>query len=263
VGRARTEAELVDYVTRQAAAAPGRAPSPDEWVLVKVETADSSAGSGGYLFGPPDERRIGLQWIRVDWGEFSTGVSVPATLPPAKVVTAHLRLSPGGPGATLGGWKNISYSYLSSLPTDPAALESVILADNSPRMPWYSSSREAAIFNAIATLLEGQTDGVLIPPKLAVTMYRVLQQLPGVHFDAQTDLAGRTGLGFYMVQDGWYKQELVINPADYTYMGDKSVAVKAHTNVATDGTSHIAKGQVLGWQALLQSAVVQHPGQLP
>jgi hypothetical protein len=258
VGRARTAAQLVDYVTRQAAAAPGRAPSRGEWIMVKIENADSSAGSGGFLFGPPDERRIGLQWVRADWGEFSSVVSVPATLSPHKVVTAHLRLSPGGPGASLGGWKSVSYSYLASLPSDPAALESVILAGNTPGMPWYSSSRDTAIFNAIATLLEGQADGVLVPPKLAVTMYRVLQQLPGVHFESQTDLAGRTGLGLYMVT-GWYKQELVINPANYTYMGDKSVAVEAHTS----GTLHIAKGQVLGWAALLQSAVVQHPGQIP
>jgi hypothetical protein len=263
VGRARTEAQLVDYAARQAAAMPGRAPSPQEWIMVKVENADSSAGSGGFLFGPPDERVIGVQWVRVDWGEFSSGISVPATLPPGKLVTAHLRLSPGGPGATLGGWKSVSYSYLASLPSDPAALESVILAGNTPGKPWYSGSRDAAIFSAIATLLEGQADGVLIPPELAVTMYRILQQLPGVRFDSQTDLAGRTGLGLYMIIDGWYKQELVISPVNYTYMGDKNVAVEARTIVATGGTRHIAKGQVLGWGALLQSAVVQHPGQIP
>jgi hypothetical protein len=54
---------------------------------------------------------------------------------------------------------------------------------------------------------------------------------------------------------GWYKQEPVINPMNYAYMGDKPVAVEARIG----GTRHIAKGQVLGWRALLEPAVVQHP----
>jgi len=137
--------------------------------------------------------------------------------------------------------RSIRYSYLNSLPADPAGLESVILADNKPRMPWYARPRNVAIFDAISTPLQGQSEGVLIPPKLAASKYRVLQQLPGVHFDSGTDIAGRTGIGLNMVIDGWYKQEFVI----------------------TDGTRYIKKGQVLGWQALLESGIVRHPGQIP
>ncbi len=263
LGRARTEAQLVDFATRAATISPGRAPGPHDWIFVKTETADSSAGSGGFLFGPPNKRIIGLNWIRADWRRYaSLNVRVHASLPASAVVRGKLQISPGG-GGTLGGWKSIRYSYLSSLPTDPAGLESVILADNLPRMPWYFKAHNVAIFSAIATLLQGETEGAWIPPKLAATTYRVLQLLPGVHFEAGTDLAGRSGIGLYMVIDGWYKQELVINPDTYTFMGAKTVAVKAHVDVATDGTRHLRKGQVLGWQALLESAVVRHPGQLP
>ena len=46
-------------------------------------------------------------------------------------------------------------------------------------------------------------------------------------------------------------------------MGFKDVAIKDHWATATDGTRFIKKGQVLGWEALLGSAVVQRPGQLP
>jgi hypothetical protein len=46
-------------------------------------------------------------------------------------------------------------------------------------------------------------------------------------------------------------------------MGDEWIAVRAHTSVATDGTRYIKKGQVLGWEALLASAIVRHPGQIP
>ncbi len=263
VGRAHTEAQLVEFASRSAAASPGKPPAPADWIYIKTEVASSSAGSGGFLFGPPNERQINLQWIRADWREYAAYQgSVPADLPPWTVVHGHISVSPGG-GGGLGGWKSVSYSYLVSLPTDPARLETVILADNNPRMPWYAKPDNVAIFGAIATLLTGQEVGVRIPPRLAVTMYRVLQILPGVHFDAATDLAGRSGLGLYMVIDGWYKHELVINPTTYTFMGDKEVAVAAHKNVATDGTRYIKKGQVLGWEALLDSAVVSRVGQVP
>jgi hypothetical protein len=263
VGRARTAAQLVDYATRLASAAPVTAPAPHDWIYVKAEYADSTAGSGGFLFGPPNRRYVSLQWVRADWREYAGfAARIPASLAPQAVVRGQLQFSAGS-GGTLGGWKSVSYSYLNSLPTVPAKLEAAILADNNPRMPWYVSDRNAAIFNAISTLLMGQLEGVWVPPKLAATMYRALQTLPGVHFDSATDLAGRTGLGFYLVIGGWYKQELVINPVTYSYMGDLSMAIRAHKSVATDGTRWIAKGQVLGWEALLESAVVTRPGKLP
>jgi len=130
-------------------------------------------------------------------------------------------------------------------------------------MPWYARPRNVAIFDAISTPLQGQSEGVLIPPKLAASKYRVLQQLPGVHFDSGTDIAGRTGIGLNMVIDGWYKQGFVIDQETYTFVGAKTVAIKAHKSVTTDGTRYIKKGQVLGWQALLESGIVRHPGQIP
>lgn len=253
LGRARTEAQLVDYATRSAAAA-ANVPGPHEWVYVKTEDAQSSAGGGGFLFGPPDERLIGQEWTRVDQRMF------------AGYVHHHLQFSPGAPGTTLGGWKSISPSYLNSLPTDPARLKVIILASNrNPKMPWYVGRNKAyTIFNGIFTLIsDGQSEGTWIPPKLEAAMYRILASLPGVHFDRATDLAGRHGMGFYMLPGGWEKQELVINPVTYAYMGFEWVALKAHTDVGTDGTRHIQKGQVLGWGALLKVAVVPKAGQLP
>jgi hypothetical protein len=254
LGRAHTEAQLLAYATRSAAATRAFIPGPHQWVYVKTEVATSSAGGGGFLFGPPNERVIGQEWTRVDQLMF------------AGYVHGHLRFSPGGPGATLGGWKSISPKYLNSLPTSPARLEAVMLASNSdPKMPWYAgTNKDYTIFSAIFTLMsDGQSEGTWIPPKLEAAMYRVLASLPGVHFDATTDLAGRPGMGFYMLPGGWEKQELVINPVTYAYMGDEWVAIEAHTAVGTDGTRYMQKGQVLGWSALLKTAIVQKAGQLP
>ena len=263
VGRARTGAQLVAFAARAAALAPARAPRPHDWVYMKVEVANSTAGGGGFLFGPPNEREFYLSWVRVDRRAYAGLVNFPMSLPPQTVVHTRLTISRGGGGCSLGGWKSVSYGYLNSLPTDPAGLRAVILSQNSPRVPWYQPDPDVAVFSAIATLLSGETEGVWLPPRLAVAMYRLLQQTPGVHFDTAADLAGRTGLGFYLVLGGWQKHELVINPTTYTYMGDEWIAVRAHESVATDGTRQISKGQVLGWQALLASAIVKHPGQVP
>ena len=268
-GRASTEAQLISYVTRAAAAVPGRPPKPGEWVAVRQEYADSSQGSGGFIFGPPDERKISLAWYRADLCAVASVPAVPASLPPATTVSGKLTIDdvnymgPGcAPGVTLGGWKSVSYSYLSSLPTDPAALEPVLLAGDPPG--GLIPTREDAIFDAIYALLTaGEPQGVVVPPKLQAALYRVLQQLPGVHFEAAADLAGRTGLGFWMVREGYLKQEIVIDPVTYAYMGFKDVAIKDHALTGTDGTQYVKKGHVMGWAALLGSAIVSRPGQLP
>jgi len=266
-GRATSETQLITYVTRAAAAMPGRAPKPDEWVAVKTESAHSAEGEGGYLFGPPDKRQIDLAWIRGDQCASASLPSVPATTAPGTTITGTLSVmttgyyGPGCQGTTLGGWKSVTYSYLDSLPTAPAALEDV-LAQNAG--PDFAGDRSQVIFQAIDGLLDaGETDGVVVPPKLSAALYRVLQQLPGVQFESATDLAGRQGLGFFMVLEGYYKLELVIDPYTYTYMGFKDVAVRDHVMTGTDGTRYLKQGQVLGWAALLGQAIVEGPGQLP
>ncbi|HEY6788150.1 MAG TPA: hypothetical protein VI365_12645, partial [Trebonia sp.] len=59
------------------------------------------------------------------------------------------------------------------------------------------------------------------------------------------------------------KQELVIDPVTYTFMGFEDVAVADHAMVGTDGTRYVKKGHVMGWGAVLGIAIVQKPGQLP
>src|SRR5215472_18352543 len=250
-GRARTEAQLIAYVTRAAAAAPKTAPKPHEWVAVKLESAQSSGGGGGYMFGPPDERQVTLQWFRVDGCAQTSSITVSPSLPPTRTVSGTLTLDQAScDQSDQAGWKSYSYKYLNSLPTDPAALESVILANNPPGR--YLPTRTDRIFEAIYNLLaNAEPIGAVIPPKLSAALYQVLRELPGVHFENDTDLAGRSGLGFYAVLEGYIKEELVIDPVTYAYMGYKDVAIRDHTDTGTDGTWHVEKGHVLGWEALL------------
>jgi hypothetical protein len=263
VGRARTGAQLVAFATYAAALAPARAPGPHEWVYEKVEFANSTKGGGGYLFGPPDEREFSVSWVRVDWDEYAgLARTFPMSMAPRAVVHGRLLVSPGG-GGSMCPWTSSQYGYLNSLPTDPARLRAAILTQNNgPHVPCSQADPNVAVFSAIANLLFGQTEGVWLPPKLAAAMYRLLQQTPGVHFDTAVDLAGRTGLGFSMAIDGWQKEEVVVNPTTYSYMGDEWVALQARSSAQTGGPA-VSKGQVLGWEALLASAIVQRPGQIP
>lgn len=252
-GRASTEAQLIDYAGRAAAAASGRAPKPGEWVFVKSEYAHPSVSKAGYLFGPPDQRFVSLQWWRGDGCATASLPDIRATFPPKRIFTGDLTVSrmaecvfgQVSPAAALR-------SVARSLPTDPAALEPLLATKVFPvRYP----GRTETIFEAIKTLLSGGDEGVSIPPKLVVALYRVLHQLPGVTFESAIDLAGRKGLGFSLVEEGYLKAELVINPATYAYMGYKEVAVKNY--------GHLKKGMVPDWFAQLGTAIVQRPGQLP
>jgi hypothetical protein len=87
-------------------------------------------------------------------------------------------------------------------------------------------TRNDTIYDAIDTLFSaGPSQGVVIPPKL--------------------------------------EGALVINPVTYTFMGYEDVAVANHAMVGTNGTRYVKKGHVMGWGAVLGTAVVQKPGQLP
>lgn len=272
-GRATTAAQLIDYATRASVAGPGRAPMPDDWVVTEFELASSSQvpNGGGLPYGPLDLRQVFLKWHRADGCYETNSVAFPASLAATKIVTGKLTVSKTNgaqvAGATscqpgIGLWEDVSYAYLNSLPTDPAKLEAVILRHNHPGGLLHTPAD--VVFNAIAGLLEyGEPEGVVVPPKLEATFYRILQQLPGVHFENDTDLAGRHGLGFWKLTEGYIKYEIVIDPATYHYMGSKDVAVKDHLDTAAPGPRLIKAGQVLGWQALIGDAIVQHPGQLP
>lgn len=246
-GPAVTEAQLVDYATRAAAAAAALNPGPHDWVYAKTEMAASSSGTGGFLFGPPDERVTTSVWTRVDLSEA-------ASLAHGKITFSQML-----PG-TLAGWPSISYRYLESLPTDPAALEAVIRANL--RHDRLVHPGQVGIFEAIDYLMSSELRAVL-PPRLQAGLYGVLARLPDVRFDRTTDIAGRFGLGLSIIEEGYIKAEIVINPRTYAYMGDLFVAVRAHTAVGLDGTTKIKKGQILGWTAMLRSGIVRQAGQLP
>jgi hypothetical protein len=259
-GPAGTAAQLVDYATLAAAKEPGFNPGPHEWVYTDLLQATSSAPAGGYLAGPPSGRLEQKLWVRVDFQEYAYLKNGKLVIAPSNVPRSSKTGQAVEP--TPFGWPSVSYAYLNALPTSPAGLTAVI-KDNlrtEPNPIGSDGVGNVGVFNAVQVLLQS----TVLPPRLLAGLYGVLARDPAVRFEPSvTDLAGRTGLGFSTVQDGYLEEQIVINPRTYAYMGYVDVAVRAHSSTGLDGTAHFHKGQILGWQALLASGIVQQPGQVP
>jgi hypothetical protein len=256
---AGSAAQLVDYATLAAAAAPAFNPGPHQWIYTDVLRA-TSAGAGGYLKGNPNGRVEQKIWTRVDYQKYAylkNGklVIVASNVPRSAKTGRAVQPVPFG-------WPSVSYRYLNSLPTSPARLMAVIKANlkAQPNPIGAEGTGRVGVFNAVQALLQN----TVLPPRLLAGLYGVLAHDPGVHFERSvTDLAGRTGVGFSTVQEGYLKEQIVINQKTYAYMGYVDVAVRAHSSTGLDGTAHFRKGQILGWEALLSAGVVRQPGQLP
>jgi hypothetical protein len=235
-GVARDATELVDFATRSAAAAPVFVPAPRDWEYIDM------LGRGPYL-GPDGYES--KSWQQVGFGRT-------ATLMHGRLIYA----GGGGKAAQLQGWPGNwtdLYRYLASLPAQPAALRSVILANNhlSP----------SVAFNAIMWLM----NDFPLPPRFQAELYAVLAGLPGTRFDpSATDAGGRHGIGLYVIENGFMKEEIIINPRTYVYIGLLWIAVKAHTEHGTNpAVVHLHKGSIEGWNAMLGSGIVSRAGQLP
>jgi hypothetical protein len=232
-GLASNAVELVDYAIRAAALTPKFVPGPHYWMYRDLIQK----------IGPRRNREV--TWWEVNFHHM--------------FVLDGGKLTPEGSStgscvAQLSGWPgciNTVYRYLAKLPVNPATLRRIILANN--------HSDPTAAFNAIEYLMLDYP----LPARFQAELYAVLTGLRGVRFDRSAkDFAGRRGIGLYIIENGFLKREIIINPRTYAYMGSLWVAVKAHTEHGTSpAVVHLHKGSVVGWNAILGSAIVQKAGQ--
>ena len=229
-GLATNAVELVDYATRAAALTPVVVPGPHEWMYRDQRQINPNFGPRGYHE---------VTWFEVGGGRI------------AILDHGKLSYSDGPHGGQLVGWPgtwNNLYRYLGTLPAQPAALRRLLLANN--------HSSPAAAFRAIQALMQD----FALPARFQAELYAVLTSLPGVRFDrSAADFAGRHGIGLYMIQQGFVKMEIIINPRTYTYMGVLQVIVKTTFKYG----QHLHKGTIWAWNAILSSGIVKRAGQLP
>jgi hypothetical protein len=222
-------------------------PSPHQWIYTKVESTTSHAPPSGAMKQDPGTHQIKEEWIQVDFQAF-------ASISHGKLAVTQ---QPGGMG-TPYGWPEITYKYLTSLPTDPAALLAQLRHNLATEPnPDHGQTGDAYVFQSILALVENYR---VLPPKLNAALYGVLARLKTVRLGHTKDIAGRSVLSLYQIDEGYLKDEILINPTTYAYAGQKITVVRSHSNTALDGTQHFRKGEILDDEAILASKIVNSPG---
>ncbi|HEX6469455.1 MAG TPA: CU044_5270 family protein, partial [Streptosporangiaceae bacterium] len=218
-------------------------PAPTQWVYVKKDMTISHDAPSGAMRQVPGSHHIVETWTRVDM-QYMAHLRGGATV----VISTH-----GGFGTPIG-WPAISYPYLNSLPTDPAALLATIRRNIIATYAYRAigGSGDDQVFEAIHALIENYP---VLPARLNAALYGVLARLDGVRLGHRVDNAGRRMLSLDHVEDG-LRTSLLINPVTYAYAGQQAVQVRDHSVTGLDGTRHFRKGEIYDDEAVLVSKIV-------
>ncbi|MFI8356907.1 CU044_5270 family protein [Streptomyces cyaneofuscatus] len=160
-------------------------------------------------------------------------------------VNAHL----GDTEGTAPGIARPTYRWMATLPTDPHKLLAHITALTPKRE---NQEHDQAVFDEIGGMLGGVT-----PPGTAAALYKAAALIPGVvEAPDAVDAIGRKGIGIARVdaQYSW-RSEWIFDPETLAYLGSRSFLA--------DDTEMGKKGELLGADALIESAVVDEAGVRP
>ncbi|WP_062207707.1 CU044_5270 family protein [Streptomyces sp. NBRC 109706] len=141
-----------------------------------------------------------------------------------------------------------SYDFLSTLPTDPAALLELIYEDGSGE----GDSAEERAFSTIGVLLREN----LLPPGLSAALYEAAGQIPGVMVvDDATDATGNDGIAVALESETYAERiEWVFDQETYAYLGERIVALEGND---------FEPGTLLGWTGIVEQTVVDGLRQRP
>ncbi|MFC5187604.1 CU044_5270 family protein [Actinomadura harenae] len=152
----------------------------------------------------------------------------------------------------VGEKDDLTYRKLAAMPTEPDALLAGIYATY-PKSGKTAepAARNAAVFQELGRLLSEQ----ILPPRLAVAIYRAAAKIPGVLVVPDSvDAAGRHGVAVALVAYG-ERNEWIFDKKTLTYLGERGYMVK--------DTKLAKKGMITATTAVLQRGVVDRSGELP
>lgn len=253
-------ANAQDALNRAADSAQARsftAPRNDQWIY--TETRSQSPGKPQYgqvqTSRTPLKTEIRREWIRADGRQM------------AWIEDGKLMLAPTG-----GAMPPSDYASLAALPHDPDAL--LAWCDKEPAP--LKGGRYASEFALLTSILGNS--GVL-PPPVEATIYRALAKIPVVTLNKQAvDVAGRPALSLSYAIEGWLRKEILLDRTTYTYLGERSIAIKDHSRtdptqkyrgksgtlqVIKGGTWKVQKGTIDQLSVRTAAGIVDRPGQRP
>ncbi|AQZ65626.1 unnamed protein product [[Actinomadura] parvosata subsp. kistnae] len=145
------------------------------------------------------------------------------------------------------GERRTDYAYLSTLPTDAAALrERLYRLSARPQEAGKAADRDVEAFGQGRDLLLE----TYLPRAQREALFEAIKGIPGVETaDGVKDSAGRAGTALQRLDHGGVRTQLIFDPATYLYMGERQVVVDAAEAKAPEGS-------VLAWTAQLGVAVV-------
>ncbi|MFD4373895.1 CU044_5270 family protein [Streptomyces sp. NPDC058486] len=161
-------------------------------------------------------------------------------------------LLPGTPG--VGNLNAPTYSYLTTLPTEPEALLKLIRDDAEQNHGAGSDSTTGPDQQAFVTIGDLLRNGVT-PPETAAALYRAAALIPGVDIvpDA-VDAAGRRGVAVARAHDG-ERTEWIFDRSTARLLGERTVLL--------EDNAWGEAGSVVTSVALVDSAFVDAAGQTP
>jgi hypothetical protein len=252
-------AELARHAAVAAAARADLTPRPDQWLYAKVLYAKVPHGAAVWS-GVLPARQTVESWRRVDGrgslAAQSQAHGFPDPLLVDFLVMGRVRLGPK------------DYPRLErTLPTQPDALLAQVYReiDRYPLEHDVSADvRHQQAFTLVSLLLG---DNVL-SSKLQAALFVALAKIPDVTFvpDA-VDAAGRHGVAFMRVQDGWLGRETLLDPRTYRYLGSRTVIVRDHQIAPGDSVGpwnvRVRAGTVVDWSAKVAVGIVDAPWRRP
>lgn len=155
----------------------------------------------------------------------------------------------GDRNGTPVGLARPTYSWLASLPEDPAALlrylYKVIRTDR-------YEDPDQAVFQEIGDLIADQ----VVPPRTAAALYRAAARIPGVTTRPDAaDVIGRRGPGIARADSFGHRTEWVFDADDSTFLGSRTFLTRP--------TGEGPAGTMLAATTVQQRAAVNRPGERP
>ncbi|MEU8761454.1 CU044_5270 family protein [Streptomyces sp. NPDC048659] len=238
-----------------AAAGPMAKARPEQFVYIESLVSYAARGAdGGPATLPPAHRR--QVWLSADGSregllreqgapDSPLGARGPVYTLDHRGATPR-RAPDGGPAASV---TDPTHTFVASLPTDPAALLSLVYAQT--RTDSAGADPDQRAFAAIGTLLAE----TWAPPKVTAALYGAAARIPGTTvLPSARDAAGREGVAVARTAHGEQLQWI---------FDRKTSAFLGQRTVLTAPSAAGPAGTVLGGSAVLARAVTDRPGERP